>query len=79
MIKPLLATLVAVALAACNTMPDRTSAGNPAETKNSTDANKSRNPAAVSPGGGAAAGTGAAGSGSGSGAGGGTGAGSGAR
>lgn len=59
-------TLVA-ALTACTSMPGSrgASAGNPAETKNSTDANKSGNPAAVSPGSG---GTGSSGSGSGSGA-----------
>ena len=61
MIKPLFITLVAVALTACSAM-NRPTAGNPAETKNSTDANKSRNPAAASPGG-AAAGTGASGAG----------------
>jgi hypothetical protein len=56
------------ALAACSSMSgDRgTSAGNPAETRNSTDANKSGNPAAVSPGTGST-GTGSSGTGSGAG------------
>lgn len=59
-------TLVTVALAGCNSMMSGRSAssGNPAETRNSTDANKSGNPAAVSPAGGTgggAAGTGAGG------------------
>ena len=55
---------VAFGLAACSNMPSRSmgNSANPAETKNSTDANKSGNPAAVSPGSGAA---GASGSGSG--------------
>ena len=43
--------LCAVALAACSNMSGTRSMGNTAETKNSTDANKSANPAAVSPGG----------------------------
>jgi hypothetical protein len=59
--------LVAFALAACSSTPSTStmgsSAGNPAETKNSSDANKSSNPAAVSPGG--AAGTGGPGAGTG--------------
>lgn len=44
---------VAFGLAACSNMPSRSmgNSGNPAETKNSSDANKSNNPAAVSPGG----------------------------
>ncbi len=53
-------TFVAVALSACSSMSG-TSMGNtsnPAETKNSTDANKSNNPAAVSPGPGAGTGSG---------------------
>ena len=50
--------LCAVALAACSNMSGTRSMGNtsnPSETKNSTDANKSSNPAAVSPGGGTGA------------------------
>lgn len=60
-------TLVTVALAGCNSMMSgsRTAnTGNPTETRNSTDGNKSGNPAAVSPAGGTgggAAGTGAGG------------------
>jgi hypothetical protein len=66
MIKLLAITLTAVSLAACGSMNrDSARMGNAAETKNSTDANKSANPAAVSPA--PAAGTG---SGSGSGVGG---------
>jgi hypothetical protein len=73
--KLLAITLTAVALAACTstTTTSPSSMGNtsnPAETKNSTDANKVRNPAAVSPGG---ADAGAAGTGTGAGAGTGTG------
>lgn len=52
MIKLLAITLAAAALTACGSMSDRSTMGNTAETKNSTDANKSNNPAAVSPGGG---------------------------
>lgn len=55
--------LATLALTACDSMPwSRSTAnqGNPAETRNSTDANKSGNPAAVSPGGtGASGGSGA--------------------
>ncbi|MBC5785789.1 hypothetical protein H8N03_22810 [Ramlibacter sp. USB13] len=50
----------AAALAACSNMSGTHSMGNSSanksETKNSTDANKSGNPAAVSPGGGASSG-----------------------
>jgi hypothetical protein len=65
MIKLIAITVAAVALTACSSMSHRgsgtmgSSAGNPKETQNSTDANRSGNPAAVSPGGGAGAGTGA--------------------
>lgn len=62
-------TLVAVALAGCNSMMSSgrsANTGNPAETRNSTDANRSGNPAAVSPAGGAGS-SGSSGSGSGSG------------
>lgn len=52
MIKLFAIALTAAVLAACGSMTTQTSSGNPAETKNSSDANKSRNPAAVSPGGG---------------------------
>jgi hypothetical protein len=65
-------TLVTVALAACssmrNTPPSTTPAAtsaNPAETRNSSDANKSGNPAAVSPGTGAGTGSGGPGAGAG--------------
>lgn len=54
MTKILALALFAASLAACSNMPGSRSTantGNPAETKNSTDANKSGNPAAVSPGG----------------------------
>jgi uncharacterized lipoprotein len=44
-------------LAACSSMSGRSAPmGNAAETKNSTDANKANNPAAVSPGTGSASG-----------------------
>ena len=51
MMKFLAIGLAAVALTACSSMnrPGATM-GNAAETKNSTDANKANNPAAVSPG-----------------------------
>jgi hypothetical protein len=53
-------TFIALALSACSSMNrPGTSMGNAAETKNSTDANRAGNPAAVSP----SAGTGAGGSG----------------
>jgi hypothetical protein len=62
MIKMLAIAVAVTALTACSSMNrPGTSMGNAAETKNSTDANKSGNSSAVSPGGGA----GAAGSGSG--------------
>jgi hypothetical protein len=57
MIKLIALTAVTLALAGCSSMGMST--GNPAETKNSTDANKSGNKAAQSPGSGAA-GSGAA-------------------
>ena len=49
--KLLAISFVAVALAACSNMTTNRmgSTSNPQETKNSTDANKSANPAAVSP------------------------------
>ena len=50
MTKLLAVTFVAIALTACTSMSRTQSMGNTAETKNSTDANKSNNPAAVSPG-----------------------------
>lgn len=52
MIKVLAIAVAAISLAACGSMTSRDSArmGNAAETKNSTDANKSANPAATSPG-----------------------------
>lgn len=66
MTKLIAITLAALALAACSNMAGTRTLGNtsanPAETRNSTDANKAANPAAVSPGSGAA---GASGSGSG--------------
>jgi hypothetical protein len=63
MFKVIAVSFFIASLAACSSMSGRTtSMGNAAETKNSTDANKSQNPAAVSPG--------PSGSGSGSGAGG---------
>jgi len=57
MIKLLAISVVAVSLAACSSMWGGNSAGtqpNAGATKNSSDANKSGNPAAVSPGGAAA-------------------------
>jgi hypothetical protein len=58
--------LCASALAACSDMPwNQSSSGNRAETRNSTDANKSGNRAAVSPGGGSSSGGSAAGAGAG--------------
>jgi hypothetical protein len=63
MIKLIAITIAIASLAACSSM-NKPMAGNPAETKNSTDANKSSNPAAVSPGGATgASGAGAAGTG----------------
>ena len=51
MIKLIAVTFVVASLAACSSMGYRSSSmGNAAETKNSTDANKAQNPAAVSPG-----------------------------
>ena len=50
MLKTIAVSFFVVALAACSSMSGRTTMGNTAETKNSTDANKSSNPAAVSPG-----------------------------
>jgi uncharacterized protein YcfL len=60
MTKLIAITLAAFALTACSSMSDSRMMGNTAETKNSTDANKSSNPAAVSPGGGAAGSSGSA-------------------
>ncbi|MBL0392609.1 hypothetical protein JJ685_15830 [Ramlibacter monticola] len=69
--KLLAAIFVALALAACSSTGSTSRMGNntsnPAETKNSSDANRSGNPAAVSPGGGGGGGS-AGGAGSGSGA-----------
>lgn len=64
MMKFLAIGLAAVALTACSSMnrPGATM-GNAAETKNSTDANKANNPAAVSPGPSGAGSSGASGSG----------------
>jgi PBP1b-binding outer membrane lipoprotein LpoB len=63
MTKLLAITFVAFALSACSSTTSTRSmgntTGNPSETKNSTDANKSGNPAAVSPAGGGGTGTGA--------------------
>jgi PBP1b-binding outer membrane lipoprotein LpoB len=60
--KLLAISFVAFALAACSSTTGTSSmgapAGNPTETKNSTDANKTNNPAAVSPGSGSGTGTG---------------------
>jgi hypothetical protein len=74
MIKLLAITLSVASLAACSNMNRQPTAGNPAETKNSTDANKSGNKAAQSPGGApassgatGASGAGAAGTGTGTG------------
>jgi hypothetical protein len=58
MLKTIAVSFFVVALAACSSMSGRSTMGNAAETKNSTDANKSANPAAVSPG--SSTGTGAA-------------------
>ena len=61
MFKALAVSFFIVSLAACSSMSGRsTSMGNAAETKNSTDANKAANPAAVSPGTGTGSGTGGA-------------------
>lgn len=51
MTKLLAVAFMAVALTACSSMSRNQTMGNAAETKNSTDANKSGNPAAVSPAG----------------------------
>jgi hypothetical protein len=57
MTKLLAIVFTVAALGACSSMNrPSTTMGNTAETKNSTDANKSGNAAAVSPGGGAAGG-----------------------
>ena len=59
MIKLLAIAFTVTALTACSSMNrPSTSMGNAAETKNSTDANKSGNNSAVSPGGGAGSGSG---------------------
>ena len=50
MLKTIAVSFFVVALAACSSMSGRSTMGNTAETKNSTDANKSNNPAATSPG-----------------------------
>jgi len=61
MTKLLAIAFAAIALSACSSWNHDTSMGNAAETKNSTDANKSGNRSAASPGTGAAGtGTGAA-------------------
>ena len=60
MTKLLAVTLAAIALSACSSWNNDMSMGNRAETKNSTDANKSGNRAAASPGTGTGSGTGAA-------------------
>lgn len=63
--KILALALCTLALAACSDMNGphwMGNSGNRAETKNSSDANKSGNPAAVSPGGGTGSGAGASGS-----------------
>jgi hypothetical protein len=52
-------TLVAFSLAACGSMGTSSTMGNRAETKNSTDANKSGNTSAASPGAGMGGSTGA--------------------
>lgn len=60
-------TFVAIALSACSSMSNTRSmgstAGNPAETQNSSDANRSRNPSSVSPGGGSPGGSSGSGAG----------------
>lgn len=58
MTKLLAVAFMAVALTACTSTTRSPTAGNPAETKNSTDANKAGNPAAVSPGTGTSTGSG---------------------
>ncbi|NML44790.1 hypothetical protein HHL11_13615 [Ramlibacter sp. G-1-2-2] len=62
MTKLLAIAFAAIALSACSNMYGNramgASSGNMSETKNSTDANKSGNPAAVSPGGGTGSGSG---------------------
>lgn len=52
MFKLLAIAIASIALTACSSMPNPNASrmGNAAETKNSTDANKSGNPAATSPG-----------------------------
>ena len=50
MFKVIAVSFFIASLAACSSMSGRTTMGNAAETKNSTDANKAQNPAAVSPG-----------------------------
>lgn len=51
MFKVIAVSCFIVSLAACSSMNrPSTTMGNTAETKNSTDANKAQNPAAVSPG-----------------------------
>jgi hypothetical protein len=59
MTKLIALTLCALSLAACSNMTNGWGSGNPSETRNSSDANRSRNTSAVSPAGGA--GTGASG------------------
>lgn len=58
MTKLLAVAFMAVALTACTSTSRNQTMGNAAETKNSTDANKSGNPAAVSPGTGTSTSTG---------------------
>jgi uncharacterized lipoprotein len=70
MFKVIAVSLAIAALAGCSSYNRTSSMGNAAETKNSTDANKSQNPAAVSPGPAGAGTGGGSGGGAGSGAGG---------
>lgn len=78
MFKVIAVSIAIAALAGCSSYNRTSSMGNAAETKNSSDANKSQNPAAVSPGPAGTTGSGAGG-GTGSGGGGGTGSAGGAR
>jgi hypothetical protein len=50
MFKVIAVSIFIAALAGCSSYGRTSSMGNAAETKNSTDANKAQNPAAVSPG-----------------------------
>jgi uncharacterized lipoprotein len=58
MTKLLAVAFAAIALSACSSWNQDNSMGNRAETRNSTDANKSGNRAAASPGTGSTSGTG---------------------